>query len=261
MSRSLARRHVAVAQPVEGPPETRGAAGSIPAGHASFRLRSSSRQSARFLPGTVQVRRLPGPLAEGRLLPPRSGVVELGRRAVVTRESAGSSPAAGAFVRPAGRGGVGTPPASGAGDRRFDPCRPDLNGGTRGSPVDPSLPRGRSSVAESARLSGERPPVRARPSPLRGGRGVDGSIRGRDPRGAGSSPAGHPSRGRRASVSSAACKAVASCCGGSTPSVRIRGDEALVQPGVSSRAGAVRFSDGARQGGSRFEPANPVCTP
>jgi len=35
----------------------------------------------------------------------------------------------------------------------------------------------------------------------------------------------------------------------------------LVQPGVSSRAGAVRFSDGARQGGSRFEPANPVCTP
>src|SRR5262249_7793659 len=41
---------------------------------------------------------------------------------------------------------------------------------------------GRSSVVESARLSGERPPVRVRSSPFHGGRGVDGSTRGRDPR-------------------------------------------------------------------------------
>ena len=41
---------------------------------------------------------------------------------------------------------------------------------------------GRSSDEQSARLSGERPPVRVRSSPLRGGRGVDGSTRGCDPR-------------------------------------------------------------------------------
>jgi hypothetical protein len=46
---------------VERSLETRGAAGSIPAGHIS-RLRSSTRQSSRLLPGTVQVRHLPGPL-------------------------------------------------------------------------------------------------------------------------------------------------------------------------------------------------------
>jgi hypothetical protein len=55
---------VTVAQPVERSPETRGVAGSIPAGHIA-RLRSSTRQSSRFLPGTVQVRRLPGPLLGG----------------------------------------------------------------------------------------------------------------------------------------------------------------------------------------------------
>jgi hypothetical protein len=59
--------------------------------------------------------------------------------------------------------------------------------------IPPALLRGRSSDEQSARLSGERPPVRVRSSPLRGGRGVNGSIRGRDPRGAGSNPAGHPS--------------------------------------------------------------------
>ena len=51
--------------------------------------------------------------------------------------------------------------------------------------ADPAFhlfPRGRSSDEQSARLSGERPPVRVRSSPLRGGRGVDGSTRGCDPR-------------------------------------------------------------------------------
>ena len=41
---------------------------------------------------------------------------------------------------------------------------------------------GRSSEEQSTRLSSERPPVRARSSPFRGGRGVDGSTRGCDPR-------------------------------------------------------------------------------
>ena len=57
--------------------------------------------------------------------------------------------------------------------------------------------RGRSSEEQSARLSSERPPVRARSSPLRGGRVVAASIRGCDPRGTGSNPVGHPfPRGR-----------------------------------------------------------------
>lgn len=44
------------------------------------------------------------------------------------------------------------------------------------------LSRGRSSAAQSTRLSGERSPVRVRSSPLHGGRGVDGSTRGCEPR-------------------------------------------------------------------------------
>jgi hypothetical protein len=57
-------------------------------------------------------------------------------------------------------------------------------GGLRGAvPAFHLFPRGRSSDEQSARLSGEKPPVRVRSSPLlRGGRGVDGSTRGRDPR-------------------------------------------------------------------------------
>jgi hypothetical protein len=46
---------------VERPFETRGAAGSIPAGHVIW-LRSSTRQSTRLLIGRLQVRRLPVPL-------------------------------------------------------------------------------------------------------------------------------------------------------------------------------------------------------
>ena len=168
--------HVTVAQPVERSLETRGAAGSIPAGHITLRLRSSSGQSSRFLPGDVQVRGLPGSPwkdCHWRGIPPRkrlglprrlggstpspsalSGVVELVRRAVVTREIAGSIPAAGALRTPRLRGrtvmtpgsqpgsagstpaggtpqlAVGeqaTPPTLGVGDRRFDSCRPDLS--------------------------------------------------------------------------------------------------------------------------------------
>jgi hypothetical protein len=77
-------------------------------------------------------------------------------------------------------GELATPPVLGAGDRRFDSCRPDLRG--RGEAVLASLmssrpwvrippalltwTRGCSSDEQSARLSGERPPVRVRSSPL-----------------------------------------------------------------------------------------------
>ena len=88
-----------------------------------------------------------------------------------------------------------TPPVSGTGDRRFDSCRPDLDLRGRGAAVLASLMSSRpwvrippahfggvAQTCKSTRLSGERPPVRVRSSPLRGGRGVDGSIRGCDPR-------------------------------------------------------------------------------
>jgi hypothetical protein len=76
---------------------------------------------------------------------------------------------------------------------------------------------------QSARLSGERPPVRVRSSPLRGGRGVDGSTRGCEPRRRRFEPGRPPSPHADAEqlVSSPRCKRGASCCGGSTPSVRI----------------------------------------
>ena len=82
-------------------------------------------------------------------------------------------------------GEVATPPASGAGDRRFDSCRPDLRGGgavflaslmssRRGFESHPrDVLRGRSSDGKSTRLSGDRSPVRVRSSPLHGGRGVE----------------------------------------------------------------------------------------
>ena len=120
-------------------------------------------------------------------------------------------------------GELATPPASGAGDRRFDSCQPDSS---RRRPsrkgrdmeeeaVEPLLsfvyilPNewGRSSESRvlacqargrrfesgrprpESRLEAAKPP---REVPTRGDRGVVGSIRGCDPRGAGSSPAGHP---------------------------------------------------------------------
>ena len=94
-------------------------------------------------------------------------------------------------------GSMATPPASGAGDRRFDSCRPDLCAPTRGRGaavlaslmssrpwvrIPPAPFGGRSSDEQSARLSSERPPVRVRSSPLDGGCGVDGSTRGCEPR-------------------------------------------------------------------------------
>ena len=67
------RIHVTVAQSVERSPETRGVAGSTPAGHITT--------ARRFESCCLRL--------------PRSGVVELERHAVVTRENAGSIPAAG----------------------------------------------------------------------------------------------------------------------------------------------------------------------
>src|SRR5262249_34989403 len=120
----------------------------------------------------------------------RSGVVESVRRATVNRESAGSSPAAGVRARgracPRGRNGddtgpstrtlrvrvppgvliershlaVGeqaTPPASGAGDRRFDSCQPDLRG--RGEAVLASLMSSRPWVRIPPALSRIGPPT------------------------------------------------------------------------------------------------------
>ena len=63
------------------------------------------------------------------------------------------------------------------------------------SPAGQTSSRGRSSDGQSARLSGERPPVRVRSSPSTLAAWwpwCSGSTRGRGPRGAGSSPAGHP---------------------------------------------------------------------
>jgi hypothetical protein len=51
---------------------------------------------------------------------------------------------------------------------------------------------GRSSDAQSARLSGEKGPVRVRSSPFHGGRGVTARIQGCEPCGVGSSPTGYP---------------------------------------------------------------------
>jgi hypothetical protein len=76
------------------------------------------------------------------------------------------------------------PPVSGTGERWFDSSQPDAPWGN-GCPASLMSSRsrfdscrryflcwGRSSTAQSARLSGERPPVRIRSSPFRGGRGV-----------------------------------------------------------------------------------------
>jgi hypothetical protein len=75
--------------------------------------------------------------------------------------------------------------------------RPDGNVSVSGcgEPIPPStFVWGRSSDEQSARLSGERPPVRVRSSPLRGGRGVDGSTRGCEPRRRRFEPGRPPSR-------------------------------------------------------------------
>jgi hypothetical protein len=109
---------------VERPLETRGAAGSIPAGHVTW-LRSSTRQSTRLLIGRLQVRRLPAPLeglprarypvsktggparALGVRLPllPSGGMAEWESSALLRRRAlwrfAGSNPAASVFgLRP-----------------------------------------------------------------------------------------------------------------------------------------------------------------
>ena len=110
-----------VAQSVERSLETRGVAGSTPAGHIT-RLRSSTkRQSARLLTGRVQVRRLPGS-SPGRAAK-TSGPPGLG----------GSTPSPSALqARPADwpmsacsirRGRVGKTRGRYPRERRFEPCR------------------------------------------------------------------------------------------------------------------------------------------
>ncbi len=87
----------------------------------------------------------------------------------------------------------GQPVRRGGADTRWQECRLG-NSWLRSPQTATSLPpvagsrsrlplsRGRSSAAQSTRLSGERSPVRVRSSPLHGGRGVDGSTRGCEPR-------------------------------------------------------------------------------
>jgi hypothetical protein len=137
---------VAVAQPVERLLETRGAAGSIPAGHISW-LRSSTRQSTRLLIGRLQVRSLRGPLRKDchrRGIPFRKRVGPEGPwgfdslsflleawpsgkaapcYGVGRRRLAGSNPAASASFR---RGRVGKTRGCYPRERRFEPCRRSL---------------------------------------------------------------------------------------------------------------------------------------
>jgi hypothetical protein len=89
----------------------------------------SSWQDARLLPARAQVRSLPpeshAPVVEVAMTPgPQPG-------------SCGFEPRRGFHDRLLAVGELGTPPASGAGDRRFDSCRPDLRG--RGAAVLASL--------------------------------------------------------------------------------------------------------------------------
>jgi hypothetical protein len=99
-------------------------------------------------------------------------------------------------------GELATPQAPDAGDRRFDSCQPDLRGG--GAAVLASLMSSRPRVRIPPALppGGVAQPRRALACQARGrrfdpgrprcGRGVVASTRGRDPRSAGSNPAGHP---------------------------------------------------------------------
>jgi hypothetical protein len=100
-------------------------------------------------------------------------------------------------------GELATPPASGAGDRRFDSCRPDLRG--RGEAVPASLMSSRSWVRiPPARLGDVAQTSRALACQARGRRfesgrprtwwlWCNGSTRGCEPRSTGSNPVGHPS--------------------------------------------------------------------
>jgi hypothetical protein len=88
---------------VERPLETRGAAGSIPAGHIIW-LRSSTRQSTRLLIGRLQVRSLRGPLgrtATGAVSRFESGWVRKGLGGSTPSPSFSRFP--GRRIAPAGR--------------------------------------------------------------------------------------------------------------------------------------------------------------
>jgi hypothetical protein len=105
-----------------------------------------------------------------------------------------------------------------------------------------SFPGGVAQWFESARLSGEKPPVRIRSSPLHGGRGVEAAPGAVNPAGAGSSPAGHPRADAEHAASSAGCNPVASRCGGSTPPIRTSpGDVAQLGRAPRLQRGRCRF--------------------
>ena len=128
--------------------------------------------------------------------------------------------------RPRNRGGVAQTRralACQARGRRFDSGRP-----RRRTDVRPSRGHDDFRSPPSRTATGDRADNEAR-SAAHGGRGVTASTRGGEPRSTGSNPVGHPSHAdARAPVSSAGCNPAASRCGGSTPPVRIPGDEALV---------------------------------
>jgi hypothetical protein len=171
-------------------------AGSSPAASASIPA-WSRREDARLLPARSQVRALPPE--------PHAPVVENG-------DDAGPStrklrvrvpPGVLVLVRLLAVGELATPPASGAGDRRFDSCQPDLRG--RGAAVLASLMSSRSwvRIPPALPLGGVAQMSRALACQARGRRfesgrprswwpWCNGSIRGRDPRGVGSNPVGHP---------------------------------------------------------------------
>jgi hypothetical protein len=201
-------------------------AGSSPA--ASATPAWSSWKDARLLPARAQVRALPPEL--------QAAVVER----VMTP---GSQPGSCGFESRRrfflAVGELATPPALGAGDRRFDSCRPDSRG--RGAAVLASLMSSRPWVRIPPALFGDVAQLRRALACRARGRGFEarrprpwwpwcsGSTRDRDPRGVGSSPAGHPICADAEHVaSSAGCNPAASGCGGSTPPVRT-GDVAQVE--------------------------------
>ena len=139
----------------------------------------------------------------------------------------------GVLVRLLAVGELATPPASGAGDRRFDSCQPDLRG--RGAAVLASLMSSRPWVRIPPALppGGVAQPSRALACQARGCRFESGRPRSWWPWCKRRAPevvslavpvrvrSVTPPCGRRASVSSTGCNPAASCCGGSTPPVRI----------------------------------------
>src|SRR5688500_7254848 len=109
----LERQRVATAQAASSAP----LAGSNPAASA-FVPAWLMRLDGRLFPASPQVRVLPPEL--------RAPVLEVGDTGLSPRKRVRLPP--GYSDRPLALGEQATPPASGAGDRRFDSCQPDLRG-------------------------------------------------------------------------------------------------------------------------------------